>query len=500
MAAAQVGVVQPDRSGHTVAHHHGWGPLLVIALAQLMVVLDLTIVNIALPSAQHALGFNDVDRQWVVSAYSLAFGSLLLLGGRLADIVGRTRTFTIGIIGFAAASALGGAAHDFAVLVAARSLQGMFAALLAPSAFSLLTTTFIEPAERRRAFGVFGAVGASGAALGLIVGGLLTEYLDWRWTLYVNVVIAAFALFGAAMFLRRSIPEHRTRLDLPGVLLVSAGLFCVVYGIANAGTHTRNDWMTWRALAVGALLLMAFFVWQSRAKHPLLPLRVLGDRNRGAAFFTMLITGACMFGAFLFLSYYLQSALGYSPVVTGVAFLPLVALLMISAQLSTHLLLPRVGPKVVVPMGLLLAAAGMVLLTGLGLDSTYAIHVLPPLLLLGAGLGLAVPGAMSFATLGVQATEQGVASATLNTTQQIGGSFSLSLLSTVSTGAAASYVALHGTDPLLKANAALHGYHIAYWWTAAFYLVGAITTALLFRGKGAAGARSTEPRLAAPTT
>jgi EmrB/QacA subfamily drug resistance transporter len=466
-----------------------WWVLVVIGLAQLMVVLDATIVNIALPSAQQALHFTDDGRQWIVTAYSLAFGSLLLLGGRLADVIGRRTTFIVGIIGFACASALGGAAPSFAMLVTARTVQGLFGALLAPTALSLLTTTFTGDKERAKAFGVFGAIAGSGAAVGLMLGGLLTEYLDWRWTLYVNVLIAAVALAGAILLIPRSDRVARPRLDVAGVLLVSGGLFCIVFGFADAETHPWGDWMTWGFLITGAIVLVTFFLWQRHARHPLLPLSVLADRNRAAALATVFIASAGMFGVFLFLTYYLQGTLGYSPVTNGLAFLPMVGVLMVTAQVATNVLVPTIGPKVVVPVGLLLAAVGMAWLTRLGLQSTYAAHVLPPLLVIGAGIGLSMPAAMSQATLGVGAGDQGVASATANTSQQIGGAISTALLNSLATGAAATYVAQHLSNPLVQADAALHSYSTAYSWSAGFFAVGAVVTALLFRGKTQSGQR-----------
>nr|WP_256257098.1 MFS transporter [Streptomyces sp. MUSC 14] len=479
-----VATAQAGPSGQTHAPpKHRWWALAVIGLAQLMVVLDATIVNIALPSAQQDLGFDNNGRQWIVTAYSLAFGSLLLLGGRLADLFGRKTTFIIGVVGFATASAIGGAANGFTMLVVARAVQGLFGALLAPAALSLLTTTFTEPRERAKAFGIFGAVAGSGAAVGLVLGGLLTEYLNWRWTLYVNDVIAVPALIGAIVFLGRSVPAERPKLDILGAVLVSGGLFGIVYGFANAETHHWGNWMTWGFLAGGGLLLVAFFLWQTRAKHPVLPLRVLADRDRAAALSTILISSAGMFGVFLFLTYYLQSTLGYSPVKNGVAFLPMVGALMVMAQLSTNWLVPKIGPKIIVPGGMLLATGGMVWLTRLDLNSGYAAHVLPPLLLLGAGLGMSMPAAMSYATLGVQASDQGVASAALNTTQQVGGSISTALLNTLAATAATNYAKDHLSDPLVKANAALHSYEVAYWWSAGFFAFAVIVTALLFRTK-----------------
>jgi EmrB/QacA subfamily drug resistance transporter len=476
---ARSGSARPENA------RYRWWVLAVVGLAQLMVVLDVTIVNIALPSAQQALHFNNDGRQWIVTAYSLAFGSLLLLGGRLADLIGRKTTFVIGIVGFACASALGGAATSFTMLVTARTIQGLFGALLAPTALSLLTTTFTAGRERARAFGVFGAIAGSGAAVGLTLGGVLTEYLDWRWTLYVNVVIAVFALIGVILVVPRSAPAARPRLDVPGVLLVSTGLFCIVFGFANAETHPWGDWLVWGFLAAGAVILAGFFFWQGRAQHPLLPLDVLADRNRGAAFSTVLIASAGMFGVFLFLTYYLQGTLRYSPVESGLAFLPMVGTLMVTAQLTTNVLVPRIGPKIVVPSGLMFAAVGMAWFTRLGLQSTYTAHVLPPLLALGVGLGLAMPTAMSRATLGVRMSDQGVASATTNTSQQIGGAISTALLNSLANSAAATYVAAHLSDPLVTADAALHGYHTPFWWAAGFYASGAVLAALLFRRRGA---------------
>ncbi len=484
---------RPARAGQAggTAPRHRWWALAVIGLAQLMVVLDVTIVNIALPSAQTALRFGNDGRQWVVTAYALAFGSLLLLGGRLADLFGRKTTFVIGIVGFAAASAFGGAAQNFTMLVAARAIQGAFAALLAPAALSLLTTTFTEARERARAFGLYGAIAGSGAAIGLMLGGLLTQYLDWRWTLYVNDVIAIAALAGALTFIGRSVPAQRPSLDMPGVALVSGGLFGIVFGLANAQTHTWGSPMTWGFLTAGAMLVLAFLGWEQRASHPLLPLRVLADRDRGAALSAVFIASAGLFGVFLFLTYYLQGVLGYTPLANGTAFLPMVAILMVTAQVATNWLAPRFGPKVIVPIGLLLAAAGMAWLTRLGLHSTYTANILPPLLVIGAGIGLTTPVAMSRATLGVRMADQGVASATANTTQQIAGAISTALLNTLVASAAASYAAHHLSDPLVKADAALHSYATAYWWSAAFFILGALITALLFRRNHAS-----QPRLA----
>ncbi|MGP3776482.1 MFS transporter [Streptomyces sp. SDT5-1] len=469
--------------GAPAAHHvpHRWWVLAVIGLAQLMVVLDATIVNIALPSAQADLGFSDDGRQWVVTAYSLAFGSLLLLGGKLSDLFGRKATLLIGLIGFAGSSALAGAATGFSMLVAGRALQGVFGAVLAPTAMALLTTTFTEPKERARAFGIFGAIAGSGGAIGMLLGGFLTEHLDWRWTLYVNLVIAAFAVVGALVFVRKPAAGPRPKLDLLGTLLVAAGLFSIVFGFSNAETHSWGNWMCWVFLAAGVVLLGLFIAWQTRAKHPLLPLRVLADRNRAASYVSVFITGAGMFGIFLFLTYYLQTILGKSPMETGVAFLPMILSLMVTAQIATMALVPKLGPKPVVPVGMGLTAGGLVWLTALDVTSSYASHVLPPLIMIGVGIGLVMPPAMSLATLGVDPKDQGVAAATVNTMQQVGGSIGTALFSTMAATAASNYIADHGVSKASQAEAAVHSYATAYWWAAGFFVAGLVVSLLLYR-------------------
>nr|WP_235483475.1 MFS transporter [Leifsonia sp. Leaf325] len=460
-----------------------WWTLSVVALAQLMVVLDSTVVNIALPAAQADLGFSDADRQWVITAYSLAFGSLLLLGGRLSDLMGRKRTFIIGLIGFAIASALGGAADTFGLLVGARALQGAFGALLAPTALAVLTTTFTIPKERARAFGVFGAIAGAGGAVGLLLGGVLTENFSWRWNLYINVFIAIIAVIGAMIFVvnaKRVGP--RPKLDVPGTILVSAALFSLVYGFSNAESDGWDSPLTWGYLAASAILLVVFVLWQMRAKHPLLPLSIVLDRNRGAAYSSVLIAGAGMFGIFLFVTYYLQASLGYSPIQTGLSFLPMIVMLVLAAQLSTNIFVPRFGPKIMVPFGMVLGAIGMVYLTHLGLDSTYAADVLPPLLILGFAMGSIMPASMQTATLGVDREFAGVASAMVNTSQQVGGSIGTALLNTLAATAAADYLAAHlPTTASVAAEAAVHSYAVAYWWGAGFFAFGAILAALLFK-------------------
>jgi EmrB/QacA subfamily drug resistance transporter len=464
-----------------------WLVLGVIALAQLMVVLDLTVMNIALPSAQRALHFTTVDRQWVVTAYTLAFGSLLLLGGRLADLLGRKVTFLTGLAGFAGVSAIGGASVNFAMLITARAFQGAFAALLVPSALSLLTTTFTEPKERGRAFGIYGAVAGAGGAVGLLLGGALTEYLSWRWTLYVNLIFAGVAFAGGALLLVRQPPPARPRLDIPGVLLVSGALFCLVYGFSNAASHSWGTPSTWGFLAVGVALGVLFAAWQGRAAHPLLPPRVVLDRNRGGAYLSMLIASAGLFGTFLFLTYYLQQTLGYSPLVTGVVFLPLSGGLILASNLSTIRLMPRVGPRPLVAFGMLAAAGAMVWLARLGPDTAYAAGVLGPLILIGIGLGMVIAPAINTGTFGVAPQDAGVASATVTVGQQLGASVGTSLLNTIFTAAVTSYTTAHLASarligrPALIGLALVHGYDTAFWWTAGIFAGGAVIGGTLLR-------------------
>ena len=461
--------------------NHRWWVLAIVSIAQLMIVLDVTIMNIALPSAQHDLGFSDDLRQWIVTAYSLAFGSLLLVGGRLADIIGRKTTFIVGMVGFASASAFGGAAQNFAMLATARAIQGMFAALLAPTALSLLTTTFSDSTDRPRAFAIFGAVVGSGAAIGLLLGGALTEYLDWRWCLYVNLFFTVLALIGAIVLIPRRRGDDAPTFDLPGMITAVVGLFCVVYGLSNAETHPWSAPQTWVFLVAGVAILLLFVFFETRVPHPLLPLRVPGDRDRGASYLAVFLTGGGMFGCFLFLTYYLQNNLAYSPVRTGLAFLPMVAAVMIAAQLATITLLPRIGPQVPVAIGMLLAAGGMAWLTGIQLHGNYPVQILPQSILVGLGMGFVFAPTMNVATMGVRPADAGVASAMVNTSQQVGGSVGIALLSSLASGATTRYLAGRSQVPLARTQATLHGYTTAFWWSAGIFAAGAVICGLLMR-------------------
>ena len=468
-------------SDHADNPHHSkrWAILAVLGIAQLMVVLDSTVVNIALPSAQADLGFSDANRQWVITAYALAFGSLLLFGGRLADVFGRKNVLLAGLVGFSVASAVGGSAPNFEVLVIARAAQGLFGALLAPAALSTLTTTFTDPNERGKAFGIYGAIAGAGAAIGLILGGVLTQYLSWRWCLYVNLVLAIPAAAAAFVLLVNQRPAGKPKLDLPGTFAVSLGLLAIVYGCTKAQSDGWTAPVTLALLLGGLALIAIFVVIEMRVSNPLLPLRVVLDRSRGGAYLGLGLACVGMFGVFLFLTYYLQLTLMYSPIKTGFAFLPMVAGIMVMATLSTAVLLPKIGARIPVTAGMLLSAIGMALLTQIGVDTAYLTHVLPGLVLLGLGLGMLFATCFEVGTSGVEAHDAGIASAMANTTQQVGGSLGTALLSTIAATALADYLVAGSGDQIA---AAVHSYSVAFWVSAGIFLASAVLCGALIPG------------------
>jgi EmrB/QacA subfamily drug resistance transporter len=461
-----------------------WLALGVICTAQLMVVLDLTVMNIALPSAQRALHFSTADRQWVVTAYSLAAASLLLAGGKVSDLIGRKTAFLVGLIGFAGVSAIGGAATNFTTLVAARALQGVFSAVLVPTSLALLITSFTSPKDRAKALGIFGAVAAGGGAIGLVLGGALTDYLSWRWTLYINLVFAGLALVGGILLLERQTTREKFELDVPGLLLASLGLFGLVFGFSNAATHSWHSSGTWGALAAGVVLLALFAIWIGRAAKPLLPARILLDRTRAGGYISVFISALCLFAMFFFLTYYLQRTLGYSPIRTGVAFLPNSFVLAIAANLATIVLMPRVGPRPVVFFGLIIAAGAMAWLAQLGAHTSYSKGILGPILLAGFGFGLVFAAAFTAGTYGVEPHDASVAAATVSVGQQLGASLGTALLNTLFASAVASYLATHTSTAgdSLSALAQAHGYDTAFWWTSGIAVGGAVIAGALLRG------------------
>ena len=451
-----------------------WRTLFVVAIAQLMIVLDSSIMNIAIPSAKVELGISDANQQWVITAYTLAFGSLLLLGGRIGDYMGRKKIFLIGLAGFAAASALGGVASNEGMLYASRALQGVFAALLAPAALAIISVTFTVPKERAKAFGVIGAISGGGAAIGLILGGALTEYFSWRWCLGVNTPIAIFAAVLAVKFVKESKAQGDNSYDIPGVFTATAGLFALTYGFHEAAVSGWSDTLTIGFLMASVLLLGTFVLIEKRVKNPLMPLRVVTDRNRGGSYLGSLVVGAGLFSMFLFLGLYLQVVLGYTPLRSGFAFLPFTFGIIIFAGVASQLL-PRFGPRALMVPGLIAASAGMLMISRITPETSYATHVLPALLIMSSGMALVFIPLTSTALHAVSSHDTGVASAMLNTSQQIGGSLGTALLNTVAATATTTYAAANAQlGEKLMPFAMTHGFTVAFKFSALLLFIGAI--------------------------
>jgi EmrB/QacA subfamily drug resistance transporter len=451
-----------------------WRTLFVVAIAQLMIVLDSSIMNIAIPSAKLELGITDANQQWIITAYTLAFGSLLLLGGRIGDYVGRRKIFLIGLMGFAAASALGGVASNQEMLFASRALQGVFGALLAPAALAIISVTFTVPAERAKAFGVIGAISGGGAAIGLILGGALTEYFSWRWCLGVNTPIAIFAAILAIKFVRESKAPGDNSYDIPGVVTATAGLFSLTYGFNEAATKGWSSPVTISFLVAAVVLLVIFVVIEMKVANPLMPLRVVTERNRGGSYLGSLVVGAGLFSMFLFLGLYLQVILGYSPLRSGFAFLPFTAGIIVFAGIASQLL-PRVGPRALMVPGLVAAAIGMLMLASITPETAYTTHVLPALLIMSSGMALVFIPLTSTSLHAVSSHDTGVASAMLNTSQQIGGSLGTALLNTVAATAATTYATVNAQlGELVEPFAMTHGFTVAFKFSAALLLIGAV--------------------------
>jgi EmrB/QacA subfamily drug resistance transporter len=466
-----------------------WLILAIVATAQLMIVLDASVVNIALPHAQQALGFSDSSRQWVVTAYTLTFGGLLLLGGRIADFFGRRRMFITGLAGFAAASALGGAAQSSAWLFGARAIQGVFAALLAPAVLSMITTTFTGAKERARAFSVYGAISGAGWAIGVILGGALTQFLNWRWTLLINAPIAVVLIVASLPVIPESHDKGQRHFDVRGAVLATGGVATLVYGFTQASVQSWTAPSTLGCIGGAAALLTAFVVSQTRSTHPMLPLRIVLDRNRGASYLAFLLGTMAMFGALLFLSYFFQSIHGYSPLEAGVAFLPLPLGVIVSTAIAARTL-PLLGPRVLAGIGFTLGAAGLLWLTRLSPGASYWTQVAPPMALVSLGLGQVFVPMSSTALLGVAPSDAGVASALLNTTQQTGGSLGVAFLNTVATTAMARYALTHGGP---SPAAAVHGFTTAFGIGAATMAVAAVTATALLRPRRAGNTGPVSP-------
>jgi EmrB/QacA subfamily drug resistance transporter len=453
----------------------GWAVLAICCVAQFMVVLDVAIVNVALPQMRQDLGLSVTGQQWVVNAYTLTFAGLLMLGGRAGDLFGRRRVFMIGLALFTFCSLMGGLAQNGPWLIAARAAQGVGGAILAPSTLSLLTVKFFEPTERRRALGAWSATAASGAAIGVLVGGILTDLLDWRWVLFVNVPIGILLLVGAWLALTESRLEgaHQS-LDLPGALTMTAGLSILVYGIVSTDTHPWGSAQTLTTLAAGGILLLSFLFIESRAEHPIVPLSIFKMKTLSAANGIAVTVGAALFGMYFFLSLFLQQVNGYSPLKAGLAFLP-AGLATMGGALTAPRLMTRIGPRRQLVTGLLLAAIGLAWMSTVSAHGGYLAHVLGPVLLVGVGLGLSfVPMTMA-ATTGVPAHEAGLASGLVNTSRQVGGAVGLAVMATVASSAARGHAAT-----VSAASAALtNGYDEAFAIAAAALVVGAGLALLL---------------------
>lgn len=444
-----------------------------------MIVLDASIINLALPSAQKALHISNANRQWVVTAYSLAFGSLLLLGGRIADFVGRKKIFIIGLLGFAAASAIGGFATNQGELFAMRGLQGAFGALLAPASLSLINVTFTVPKERARAFGVYGGISGGGAAIGLIVGGLLTQYANWRWCLFVNAPISLLAVALALPYLHESKAKGDNKYDIPGAVTVTLGLVSLVYGFSQAANNGWGNVHTFPYFLISAVLLFVFFLIEARVANPLLPLRVLTERNRGGSYIGSLLVGVGLFAMFLFLSIYMQGFLHYSPLKAGFAFLPFTVGIVIGAGVASQLL-PKIGPRPLMVVGMLLATLGILLFSRLTPTSGYTSHLLLPMIIMSFGCALYFIPNASTGLHNSGEHDAGVASAMINTSQQIGGSLGAALLNTIAISSAAAFAKGHTS---LGANvgvyAQVHGFTTTFKWGAAFLFTCAVVSALM---------------------
>ena len=460
-------------------HERRWLALGVILIAQMMLLLDATIVNVALPSVQADLGFSDASRGWVVTAYLLAFGSLLLLGGRLADAYGRKNMFIAGLVGFALASAVAGAATNIETLITARAIQGGFAAVMAPAALSLIVMIFTDLKELNKAFAIFGAVAGSSSAIGLLLGGLLTDYASWRWTMYVNVVFAVVGVVGGLALLHNSAESDKPRLSLPSTIVGTAAIFGLVFGSAKAQTDGWSSATTLIPLIAGGVLLLGFVALQKVDPNPLVPLRVVADRNRGAGLLTLLLGQAGVFVLFLFLTYYFQAVLGYSPIRTGLAFLPMMVTVAVVATLTQGVLVKHLSMRAIVAGGMSIGGAGAALLTRADASSPYAAWVLPGLILAGAGIGSAIVSAVALAQLGAEPRDAGAAGALNNVAQQLGAALGIAVISTFVATATSNYLTDHGSAAAVDAS--VHGFTVGYWWAAGAFWAGALLGGALIR-------------------
>ena len=460
--------------------------LVVIALAQLMVVLDVAIVNVALPSIQRELHFAATDLEWVVNAYAIAFGGLLLFGGRTGDLFGRRRMFIIGALMFTAGSLAGGLATSSTFLIVARAAQGVGAAVLAPTALSLLAATFPQGAERNRALGVYSAVSAGGGAVGLLMGGIITNYLSWRWIMFVNIPIGLLLAFAAPRALIRG-EGKPGRLDLPGAVTVTAGISLLVYGLARVATHDWSDGVTRATLVIAIALLATFVALESGGRHPLMPLRIFANRNRSGAYGLSLTIGAALSGMLFLLTLFLQNVLDFTPLQAGFAFLPTALGVIVGAGLTSRLI-GRLGPRVPMTTGALLAATGLFWLSAVTVHANYFTDVLGPLVVLAIGLGMAFVSTSATAISGVQPNESGLASALLNVGRQLGGSLGIAIMGTIATTVTRNQLAATRFSHAALNGALTAGFSSAFEVAGVIALAGFVTALVAVRHRHAPAA------------
>ncbi len=465
MSATTAAHLQSDSSG---LDPRRWKALAVLAVAQFMVVLDASIVNVALPSIQRDLGFSENGLQWVVNAYTLMFGGFLLLGGRAADLFGRRRVFMIGLVVFSVASLAGGFATSSGWLIVARGVQGLGAAIVSPAALSIVTTTFTEGAERNKALGIWGALAGAGGAVGVLMGGMLTEWAGWQWVLFVNVPIGVTAAVFAPRFVRESRTHERTSMDIAGAVSVTAGLVVLVYALVDANNAGWGSFQTVGLLALSVALIVAFVGIELRTKHPIMPLTIFRNRNVAGADAVALLVGASLFSMFFFISLYLQQVLGDSALRAGLSYLPLAISIILSAGIASQLV-TRVGSKPVLVAGLVLTTIGLLLFTQISADGSYLGDVLVPSVIVAVGLGLSFVSLTITAVSGVSHGEAGLASGLLNTAQQVGGALGLAVLSSVATSQIAG-----AHDPVSLTN----GFQSAFAVGAGFAALGVVLALL----------------------
>jgi EmrB/QacA subfamily drug resistance transporter len=470
---------ETELSGGNLEGRHLGLALAVISCAQLMIVLDATVVNVAIPTIHHALHFSPANLEWLVTAYSLTFGGLLLFGGRTGDLYGKRRMFMLGIAVFAVSSLLGGFAVNDVWLIFTRGLQGIGAAIAAPTALALIATNFPEGRARNRAMGVYAAMSGGGGAVGLLLGGLLTTYVSWRWIFFVNVPIAAVVLFLAPRALNES-ESSSGHLDVPGAVTATGGMLALVYGLSNASSHSWSSVSTLVSLAGAVVLLVAFAFIERRSKEPLMPFSIFSNRNRSASFAVMLCIGISLFALFYFLTLYLQNILGWSAIRTGVGFLPMTIGIIIAAGLTSQLV-SKIGVRVPLVVGSAVAVVGMLWITRITVTSSY-LDILGPLVLIALGLGFVFVPLTLTAVSGVKAEEAGLASALLNTMQQVGGAIGLAVLATVAIDATNSQEhGVHHLSTTASNIATTHGYTTAFFVSAGITFIAFVISVVAIR-------------------